>query len=120
MDPVPHYLEIVTPDVDGTCRYYEQTFGFSFEADDQLGGARVAVLPNEARVGVRAPMRDDEGPLWRVYMLVADLRESTDAARKAGAAVALDSMELGGHGRISIVLVGGIEHGLWELPKSPE
>lgn len=117
MNDVPHYLEIVTPDVEGTCRYYQQTFGFSFETYEQLGGARVAVLPNESRVGVRAPMRDDEGPLWRVYMRVADLRAATDAASQAGATVALDSMDLGGHGRISIVIVGGIEHGLWELPK---
>lgn len=117
MTAAPHYLEIVTPDVEAVCAYYAQTHGVSFDADEALGGARVAALQTGARLGVRAPLRSDEGPLWRIYLRVDDLDAATQAARNAGAKIALDGMELGGgHGRISIVLVGGVEHGLWELP----
>jgi len=74
------------------------------------------VLPGGSRLGIRAPLRDDEGPLWRIYLRVDDLERATAAAREAGGEVALDGIRLGGaHGRISIVLCGGVEHGLWQL-----
>lgn len=116
----PHYLEIVTPDVDGVCTYYERAVGVSFDEPlANLGGARVAVLPSGARLGVRGPLRDDEGPLWRVYLRVDDLDAAITAARLAGAFVALEGMSLGDeHGRIGIVIHGGVEHGLWETPRS--
>ncbi len=37
------------------------------------------------------------------------------AVEAAGAFVALDRMELPGHGTIAIYLLGGIEHGLWQV-----
>lgn len=118
MSGEPHYLEIVTPDVDVVCALYGASCGVSFEAGNpHLGQARVGRLPGGSRLGVRAPLRDDEGPLTRVYLRVDDLDAATAAARDAGAMVALDGVDLGGdHGRISIVIAGGVEHGLWQVP----
>lgn len=114
----PHYLEIVTPHPDAVCALYEATADARFDPPlEALGGARVARLPGGSRVGVRAQLRADEGPLWRIYLRVDDLDAATEAAREAGATVALEGMDLGAdHGRISILLVGGVEHGLWQTP----
>ena len=59
-------------------------------------------------------MRDTETPVVRPYMLVDDLPTAVQAARAGGAEIAIDSMEIPGHGKIAIYLQGGIEHGLWQ------
>jgi len=57
------YLEIVTADVDATCSALEKLHGVSFgEPEAALGNARTATLKGGGRVGVRAPMREDEEP----------------------------------------------------------
>jgi uncharacterized protein len=112
----PHYLEIVTLDVDGMCGFYTRTVGLQFNVpDENLGGARVVRLPGGSLLGVRAPLRADEGPLWRIYLRVDDLDTAVGAARDAGAEIAIERMPLGGgHGEIAIVLYGGVEHGFWQ------
>ena len=113
----PYYLELVTSDVDAVCALHTAAHGADFsDPTPALGGARIAALPNGCRLGVRAPMRPDEAPVTRVYLAVDDLRAATDAARDAGAVVAMDAVPLGEHGQISIVLQGGIDHGLWQPP----
>ena len=112
----PHYLEIVTPSVDEVCSLYGSASGLEFsEPVQNLGSARVAELPTGALLGVRAPMRPDEGPLWRIYLRVDDLDGAVESARAAGAEIAIERMSLGDeHGDIAIVILGGIEHGYWQ------
>ncbi len=111
-----HYLEFVTPDVDAVCTTYSQLYGVTFgEGDPNLGGARTAKLPNGGMLGVRAPMRANEEPVVRPYVLVEDIESSVAAAADAGATIALPPMELKGHGTCAIFIQGGIESGLWQL-----
>lgn len=110
-----HYLEIVTADFDAVCATYEAAHGVQFgEPDPGLGGARTAGLPDGSLVGVRAPLRDDEDPVVRPYWLVADLERAVAAAEESGGTIAHPPMEIPGHGRFAIYLLGGIDHGLWE------
>ncbi len=110
------YLEIVTPDVNAVCETYAQLHDVEFgESDQDLGGARTATLENGGMLGVRAPLRDDENPIVRPYMLVEDIQATVDAAAKSGAEVALPPMELAGHGTCAVVIQGGIESGFWQL-----
>lgn len=110
------YLEIVTTDVDALCNQYsaihEITFG---EPDATLGGARTAKLGGEGLIGIRGPLRETETPVIRPYVLVDDIKASVDAASKAGAEIAIPSMEIPGHGTIAVVIQGGIECGLWQI-----
>ena len=113
-----HYIEIVTPTVEQTCAMHERAHGVSFAPPDGgLGGARVARLPGGARLGVRAPMHDAEQPVTRCYLRVDDIEQAASVAAEAGATVALPPTALpGDHGRIAIVILGGVEHGLWAVP----
>ena len=110
------YLEIVTPDVDATCEALERLHDVSFGATDSgLGNARTAALENGGRIGVRAPMRTDEEPVVRPYVLVDDIEAAVRAAAAAGGEIALPATEIPGHGTFAIYILGGIQHGLWQL-----
>ncbi|HJV91506.1 MAG TPA: hypothetical protein VJ623_14445 [Holophagaceae bacterium] len=112
-----HYLEIVTPEVATAQRLYSAAFGWSFGAPvPELGNAVVATLPGGGCCGIRAPMHDAETPVVRPYVRVADLDAATAEAVRAGATLILAAMELPGWGRITIVELGGIQQGLWQVP----
>lgn len=110
-----HYLEVVTAEVDKTCSALEELHGVSFGAPEAaLGNARTATLRGGGRVGVRAPMREDEEPVVRPYVLVEDIEAAVKAAEAAGGEVAMPATEIPGYGKFAIYFQGGIQHGLWE------
>ena len=110
-----HYLEIVTPDVDLKCETLASIHGVQFSAPiPELGGARTATLPSGGRIGIRGPLRPDEAPVVRPYMLVSDIADAVSKAEAGGATIALPPMELPGQGTFAIYIEGGIEHGLWQ------
>ncbi|GJM08397.1 MAG: hypothetical protein DHS20C11_06730 [Lysobacteraceae bacterium] len=111
-----HYLEIVTPDVEGVCNTYTTATASSFgEPVPALGNARVAELVGGGMVGVRAPMHESETPVTRPYFLVDDIEAALAGAVAAGAEVAHPAMELPNLGTFAIYIQGGIHHGLWQL-----
>jgi uncharacterized protein len=110
------YLEIVTREVDAVCAAYATALGLRFgEPDAGLGGARTATLAGGGLVGVRAPLRTTEDPVVRSYWLVPDIEIALAAVVRAGGKVAHPPLELPGHGTFAIYLLGGNDHGLWQL-----
>jgi uncharacterized protein len=110
------YLEIVTPDVDATCSTLEKLHGVRFGGPEAaLGKARTAKLKDGGRIGVRAPLRADEEPVVRPYVLVDDIESAVKAAEAAGAEFAMYPTEIPGHGKFAIYFQGKIQYGLWEL-----
>ena len=110
------YLEIVSPDVDATCAALERVHGVSFgDAEAGLGNARTAALSNGGRIGVRAPMAEHESSVVRPYLLVDDIESAVKAAAAAGAEIAMSATEVPGHGTFAIYILGGVQHGLWQL-----
>jgi predicted enzyme related to lactoylglutathione lyase len=102
--------------VDATCDALEKLHGVSFGAPEAaLGNARTATLHGGGLLGVRAPMRADEEPVVRPYVLVDDIDAAVEAAQAAGAEIALPPMEIPGRGKCAIYFQGGIQHGLWQL-----
>lgn len=110
------YLEIVTADLSSTCSALEKLHGVTFgEPVAALGNARIARLKGGGSIGVRAPMREDEEPVVRPYILVGDIKSAVKAAEAAGAEFAMYPTEIPGHGKFAIYFQGGIQFGLWEL-----
>jgi uncharacterized protein len=113
---IVQYLEVVTTDVNATCAALEKLHGMRFsEPEAALGNARTATLDGGGRVGVRAPLREDEDPVIRPYVLVDDIEAAVKAAEAAGAQVAMPATKIPGHGTFAIYFLGGIQYGLWEL-----
>ena len=110
------FLEIVTPDVDATCSVLEKVHGVSFGPPvAEFGNSRTVALQGGGMLSVRAPMRETELPVVRPYALVEDIEAAVQAARAAGAAIAIPPMEIPGHGTFAIYILGGIEHGVWQI-----
>ena len=110
------YLEVVTADVDATCSVLEKLHEVRFgEPDARLGNARTATLKGGGRIGVRAPLREDEDPVVRPYVLVNDIEAAVKAAEEAGGEIAMYPTEIPGRGKFAIYFLGGIQYGLWEL-----
>lgn len=111
-----HYLEIVSHDVDAVCKTYELTHGVSFsEPDEMLGGAKTCTLTDGSTVGVRAPMRDTEEPVVRPYWLVDNIEKAVANLETQGASIAVEPMEIPTKGKFAIYILGGNDHGLWQL-----
>lgn len=111
-----HYLEIVTTEVDAVCSAYAAANDVRFgEPDARLGNARTATLPRGGLLGVRAPMHETEEPVVRPYWLVDDIEAAVAAVVESGGEVAHPPMEIPDHGTFAIYILGGIQHGLWQL-----
>lgn len=109
------YLELVAADPDTVCATYAALHGVTFSAPvPELGNARVAALTTGGRIGVRGPLRTDETPLVRPYLLVDDVAAALAVAAEAGAEIAVPAMELPGQGTFGIFLQAGVESGLWQ------
>jgi predicted enzyme related to lactoylglutathione lyase len=110
------YLEIVTGDVDSVCAAHTAALAARFgDPDARLGGARTALLTDGALLGVRAPLRPTEEPIVRPYWLVTDIHAALAVAVRAGGKIAHPPMNIPGHGTFAIYILGGTDHGLWQL-----
>ncbi len=110
-----HYLEVVTLDVDGVRAAYASQGAEFGDPVAELGNASTAALADGSLVGIRAPLRESEQPVVRPYWLVQDIEAAVAAVQEAGGTVALPPMEMPGRGRFAICLLGGNDHGLWQL-----
>ncbi|MBT8061035.1 MAG: hydroxylase [Gammaproteobacteria bacterium] len=111
-----HYLEIVTPDVDSTCASLAAQLGKPFgEPVAELGNARTAQRGDGSMIGVRAPMHESETPVVRPYWLVKDIAMAVSEIESTGAELAHPPMEIPGYGTFAIYILGGIQHGLWQV-----
>jgi len=112
-----YYLEIVTADVEAARQLYGEAYGWQFEAKrPELGNAYVATLPDGSRCGIRASLHEQEKPIIRTYLRVADIETAVKEAGELGAMIALEPTEIPGEGKIAIYLHGGVEQGLWQVP----
>lgn len=110
-----HYLEIVTYDMQAVCNAYETTHSVSFgEPDELLGGAKTCVLADGSMIGVREPLRETEMPVVRPYWLVTDIEKAVENLPQ-GAQIAVPPMQIPHKGKFAIYILGGSEHGLWQL-----
>ena len=110
-----HYLELVSDDADALVGLYQRMHGLSFGAPDaDLGQARVATRADGTLVGIRKPLAAHERPIVRTYLAVDDIQLAVKKAGESGATVAYPPTPQGKRGTFSIVIQGGVEHGLWQ------
>lgn len=115
IDSKIRYLEIVTPDVDGTVNIFEKSSKVRFsEPVAELGNARVAPMSGGAQMGIRAPMSETEEPVTRTYFSTDNIDKATEEAVAAGAELAHPVLEIPGQGKFSIFFHGGNQFGYWQ------
>ena len=72
-------------------------------------------LPDGSLCGIRTPLHEMEKPTVRVYVRVDDIEATIKRVEGTGAEIALEPVEIPGHGKIAIYVHGGIEQGLWQV-----
>jgi hypothetical protein len=109
------YLEIVSSQLDAVCAAYAAATGVRLgEPNPRLGNARTAALPAGGMLGVRSPMHEAEQAVVRPYWLVDDIESAVAAAVESGAEVAHPATHIAGQGWFAILMVGGVQLGLWQ------
>ncbi|HEX8950325.1 MAG TPA: hypothetical protein VF945_00700 [Polyangia bacterium] len=110
-----HYLEIVSNEADAVAALYQSVHGLSFgPPDPDLGQARVATRADGALLGIRKPLAAHEQPIVRSYLAVEDIQQAVEQAEQRGATIAYPPTRQGHRGAFAIVILGGVEHGLWQ------
>ena len=110
------FLEIVTPDVEGTIAMFAASHEAVFSNPiPAFGNGRVAKMPDGGQISVRAPMHESEEPVTRSYYLTNDIEGATQRAIASGATLAHPVMDIPGEGKFSIVFHGENQFGFWQL-----
>jgi uncharacterized protein len=110
--PVVH-LELQTNNLARACAFYTELFGWSAQTIHSRGGSYLVLDLSEAIQG-GAVERESEHGAWLPYVEVADIAETTERARRLGAAVVLDPREGPGGWRGVVAPPCGAEIALWQ------
>lgn len=118
----PCWFEYSSADHEASKEFYGRLFGWDYTdtpmtGDDgrQLGTYSVAMLEGDIVAGLGPTMPPAEGASWGVYLAVDDVDASVGRARRSGAPVHVEPMDIPGRGRMAwIDDPGGASVGLWQ------
>ena len=115
----PSWVEIASPDLAASNAFYGSLFGW--EADDQgpdAGGYVLYRKGGKMVAGGMSLMMEGQPPAWMTYVGVDDADATTDLAKKAGAAVFVEPMDVMDIGRMAVFAdPTGAALGIWQ-PKT--
>ena len=109
------YAELHTKNATAAKAFYGQLFDWRLKDEPMPGGTYISVDTGDAVPGGLLEADEPAGSRWLPYVQVGDLLASTAKARKLGAQVVKENMEVPGMGRYSVLVdPTGASFGLWE------
>jgi uncharacterized protein len=114
----PSWVDLATPDVDASARFYGALFGWEAEAagpPEETGGYHLFKLKGHRVAGVGPLMQEGQPAVWSTYVSTDDTDAAVARAQQAGAAVIVEPMDVMDAGRFAFVAhsAGGVI-GLWQ------
>ncbi|MBR7833652.1 VOC family protein [Actinospica durhamensis] len=113
----PCWTQLSTSDVDAAKKFYGQLFGWGAETDPrpEAGGYTMFML-DESPVGAVAPLMNPQQPVrWMLSFDTKDIDATTAAAKKAGAQVWMEPMDVMDVGRWALLSdPTGAAFSLWQ------
>jgi hypothetical protein len=114
----PSWVDLSTPDVDASARFYGGLFGWDVEAagpPEETGGYAMFKLRGRTVAGVGPIMQEGQPPVWSTYVSTDDADGAVARAQEAGGSVVVEPMQVMDAGRMAFVAhpAGGFV-GLWE------
>ena len=100
---VPSWVDLATPDLDASARFYSSLFGW--EAKDQgpeAGHYHMFEKGGLAVAGAGPIMMEGQPPAWTTYVSVADADESIAKVKAAGGMVFVEPMDVLDVGRMAV------------------
>src|SRR6185436_8132541 len=85
----PSWVDLTTPDLDGSLRFYGALFGWEFEDAGEEAGHYHMALVNGRRVAGLGPAQEGAPPYayWTTYLAGTDVDASATAIRDVGGTV---------------------------------
>jgi predicted enzyme related to lactoylglutathione lyase len=114
----PSWVDLATPDVDASTRFYGGLFGWDAEEagpPEETGGYRLFRLRGHRVAGVGPLMQEGQPAVWSTYISTDDADAAVARAQQNGAAVMVEPMDVMEAGRFAFVMhpAGGVV-GVWQ------
>ncbi|MCM3299257.1 VOC family protein [Streptomyces pseudogriseolus] len=116
VDGAPCWIDVATPDPDGTASFYRELFGWSYRSAGPEGGG-YGFLERAGRIVAGcAPLTGGQDPTaWTVYFRSADADATADAVRSARGSVPVPPVTVGEQGRSAVLADPmGAAFGVWQ------
>jgi predicted enzyme related to lactoylglutathione lyase len=114
----PSWVDLTTPDVDASARFYGALFGWETESAgpvEETGGYAMFKLDGRNVAGVGPIMQEGQPAVWSTYVSTDDADATVARATEAGAAVIAGPMDVMDAGRMAFVAhPGGGMIGIWQ------
>jgi predicted enzyme related to lactoylglutathione lyase len=100
----PCWVDLGSPNPDESKKFYSGLFGWTTETGPpEAGGYIMCELGGQPVAGMGPIMNEGQPPAWTSYVSVADADETVAKAKKAGATVLLEPMDVLDVGRMAIL-----------------
>jgi uncharacterized protein len=116
-DGVPSWIDLASPDVEGSKAFYTALFGWEAEtsAEPEAGGYTLFSLRGKQVAGVGPVMAPDQPPAWMTYVNERDVDGTVKRITDAGGTVMVAPMDVMEHGRMAVVAdPTGAVLGIWQ------
>ncbi len=115
-DGVPSWVDLGSPDLANTRKFYEALFGWNCpEGPPEAGGYAVCDLGGKTVAGLGPQMQPDVPPTWMTYVNVDDADATVAKVKAAGGALLVEPMTVMEAGRMAILADPlGAVIGLWQ------
>ncbi|MEU1055665.1 VOC family protein [Streptomyces sp. NPDC005876] len=112
----PNWIDVSTPDLDGTASFYGGLFGWRFHpAEPGAGGGGVFRLGDAAVAGGTLGGPGQGPPSWTVYFASPDAEETAGAAQRARGRVLVRPAAVPDQGvRAVLADRAGVPYGIWQ------
>jgi predicted enzyme related to lactoylglutathione lyase len=114
----PSWVDLSTPDVDASARFYGELFGWDHESAgpvEETGGYGMFKLRGRSVAGVGPLMQEGQPQVWSTYVSTDDADAVAARAAQAGGSVIVEPMDVMDAGRMAFVMhpaAGAI--GVWQ------
>lgn len=119
----PNWIDLSTPEVDASKRFYGQLFGWELEDIHDPVGDLVYVIARKdgkqvAGIGPQQPGMQGMPAMWLTYIAVDDADAAVDRIKQAGGSVMAEPMDVMGEGRMAVATdPTGATFAVWQAGK---
>ncbi len=113
----PTWIDLVTSDLEGAKRFYQQIFGWEYvDTGAEFGHYNMAHIRGHNAAGMNALQPGQEmPPAWTIYLASADIDADVARVRELGGQVYFEPMTVGDSGRMAVCAdPTGAAFGLWQ------
>jgi predicted enzyme related to lactoylglutathione lyase len=113
---VPGWIDLSSPDLDATRRFYTELFGWTAQTGGaEFGGYTIFNLGDDPVCGAGPLFSEDQPVVWTTYVVTDSADDVAAKVEANGGKVLMAPGDVGANGRMAIFLdAGGAAFGVWQ------